>query len=265
MTERLQRFLAGAGLGSRRHCEDLIRSGRVVVNGRPALLGESVDPDIQLVEVDGRQVLPEPKEYWLLNKPSGLLSAVSDSRGRPTVVDCVPAQSRVFPVGRLDLDSTGLIVLTNDGELTARLLHPRYHVEKEYLVTVRGGIDGMTLARLRSGVVLEDGLTAPAVVEVIDGGRPGMGTTLTTLRVVIHEGRKRQVRRMLEAMGRRVVALHRSRFDGLNDAGLALGQVRPLSAEEVERLRQAPRPLDPPARGLRGGGRPGATARPPLA
>lgn len=240
MIERLQKFLAGAGLGSRRHCEDLIRSGRVAIDGRPAQLGVSVDPDTQLVELDGHQVVREIKEYWLLNKPAGLLSAAVDPRGRPTVVDCVPAHVRVFPVGRLDLNSTGLLVLTNDGELTARLLHPRYHVEKEYLVTVSGVVGGSALAQLRRGVALEDGQTAPATVKVIESGRSAGGTTLSTLRVVIHEGRKRQVRRMLEAVGHRVVALHRSRFDGLTDAGLAPGQVRPLSPAEVERLRSAP-------------------------
>jgi len=241
VTERLQRFLAEAGLGSRRNCEDLIRSGRVTVDGRPAHLGESVDSATQLVGLDGRRVIRQAKEYWLLNKPAGLLSAASDPRGRPTVVGCVPAGSRVFPVGRLDLNSTGLLILTNDGELTARLLHPRYHVEKEYLVTVRGVVDGATMAQLRSGVALEDGLTAPALVEVVESVPPASGIALTTLRVVIHEGRKRQVRRMLETVGHRVVALHRSRFDGLTDAGLALGQVRPLSSGEVERLRQAPK------------------------
>lgn len=240
MTVRLQKFLAEAGLGSRRHCEEFISSGRVTIDGLQAQLGASVDPDTQVVRLDGRLVIREGKEYWLLNKPPGFLSAVFDPRGRRTVTDCVPAEVRVFPVGRLDLNSTGLLVLTNDGELTARLLHPRYHVEKEYLVTVRGAVDGAALALLRRGVTLEDGPTAPASVEVVSGGRPTTGATFTTLRVVIHEGRKRQVRRMLEAVGHRVVALHRSRFDGLTDAGLALGQVRPLSPAEVERLRRAP-------------------------
>ncbi|MFH0915028.1 MAG: pseudouridine synthase [bacterium] len=240
MTERLQKFLAEAGLGSRRRCEDLIRSGRVAIDGRPAHLGASVDSDTQRVELDGHQVVRETKEYWLLNKPAGILSATVDPRGRSTVVDCVPAQVRVFPVGRLDLNSTGLLVLTNDGELTARLLHPRYHVEKEYLVTVRGVVDGAALALLRRGIALDDGQTAPATVKVVGSDRSPRGTILSTLRVIIHEGRKRQVRRMLEAVGHRVVALHRSRFDGLTDAGLAPGQVRPLSAAEVERLRRAP-------------------------
>jgi len=242
MSQRLQKFLAEAGLGSRRRCEELIRSGQVIVDGRTAELGASVDPDAQEVLVDGSPVVREQKEYWLLNKPAGVLSAASDSRGRPTVIECVPARARVFPVGRLDLNSTGLLVLTNDGELAARLLHPRYHVEKEYLATVRGVVESSNLERLRRGVLLDDGVTAPAKVEVVSSGRSARGGANSTLRIVVHEGRKRQVRRMLEAIGHRVTALHRSRFDGLNDAGLALGQARTLSPAEVQHLRRSPSP-----------------------
>ena len=240
MSERLQRFLAEAGLGSRRSCEDLIRSGRVSVDGLTAWLGMSVDPDSQVVELDGRRLAREDKEYWLLNKPAGVLSAAADSRGRRTVVDIVPAASRVFPVGRLDLDSTGLLVLTNDGELAARLLHPRYHVEKEYLVTVAGTVGKTALSRLRRGVVLEDGPSVPTMAEVEHkrGDTAAPGTT--ALRIVVQEGRKRQVRRMLEAVGHRVLRLHRSRFDGLTDSGLPVGQARRLTAAELERLRRAP-------------------------
>lgn len=235
---RLQKFLAEAGLGSRRKCEDLIRAGRVTVDGEVAELGVSVDPDHQTIAVDGRPVQKEKKEYWLLNKPQGVLTAVSDPRGRPTVVDLVPARVRVFPVGRLDLDSTGVLLLTNDGELTARLLHPRYHVDKEYVVTVLGQVQGPTLGRLRKGVVLEDGPTSPAEVRLLRNGRYGDGRLFSVLSITIHEGRKRQVRRMLETVGHRVVALHRTRFDGLTDAGLALGQARPLSNRELEELRR---------------------------
>lgn len=238
MAERLQKFLAEAGVGSRRKSEDLIRAGRVTIDGRVAELGMSVDPDSQVVAVDGTVLAREDKEYWLLNKPRGVLTAVSDPRGRPTVVHGVPAHVRLFPVGRLDLDSTGVLLLTNDGELTARLLHPRYHVDKEYVVTVLGLVPGTTLARLRRGVVLEDGPTEPAVVEVVKSGRYE-GHVATMLRLTIHEGRKRQVRRMLEAVGHRVVTLHRSRFANLTDAGLAPGQVRPLSNAEIEELRRA--------------------------
>jgi pseudouridine synthase len=242
MTERLQKFLAEAGLGSRRHCEELVRSGRVSVDGRAAELGASVDPDAQEVRVDGSLVTREPKEYWVLNKPTGVLSAVSDNRGRPTVTECVPARARIFPVGRLDVNTTGVMVLTNDGDLTARLLHPRYHVEKEYLVTVHGAVGNPDLERLRRGIILEDGFAVPDAVEVVFRGRSRRGAAATTLSVVIHEGRKRQVRRMFDAAGYRVTALHRSRFDGLTDRGLALGQSRPLSSAEVQRLRHSANP-----------------------
>jgi 23S rRNA pseudouridine2605 synthase len=235
---RLQKYLAEAGLGSRRRCEDLIRAGRVTVDGVPVEVGASVDPESQAVAVDGRAVVRETKEYWLLNKPAGVLSAVVDPRGRRTVTDCVPANVRVFPVGRLDLNSTGLLLITNDGELAAHLLHPRYHVEKEYVVTVRGAVSDGAIGLVRRGVMLEDGMTAPADVEVISAERSSGEGIYTTLRVTIHEGRKRQVRRMFEVVGHRVVKLHRCRFDGLTDAGLAIGQVRRLSPGEVEQLRR---------------------------
>jgi 23S rRNA pseudouridine2605 synthase len=235
---RLQKYLAEAGVGSRRGCEDLIREGRVTVDGKVATIGSSVDPESQKVQVDGRSVASETKEYWLLNKPAGVLSAAVDARGRQTVVDCVPAGVRVFPVGRLDLESTGLLLLTNDGELTARLLHPRYHVEKEYLVVVRGVVGAEALRPLRGGMLLEDGLTAPTVAEVIKTDRAA-GKTSTTLRIIMHEGRKRQVRRMMEAVGHRVLSLHRTRFAGLTDSALSLGHARPLSPQEVRTLRNA--------------------------
>lgn len=244
MRVRLQKYLAEAGLGSRRGCEDLILAGRVTIDGVAAELGISVDPTTQSVALDGRPITPEKKEYWLLNKPIGVLSAVGDARGRRTVVDCVPTHVRVFPVGRLDLNSSGLLLLTNDGELTARLLHPRYLVEKEYVVTVRGIVAEAALRRLRRGIRLKDGDTAPTSVEVLGrtgsgrfGAAPGAGTS-TTLRITLHEGRKRQVRRMLEAVGHRVLSLHRRSFAGLVDAGLAPGEARQLSLDEVEELRR---------------------------
>jgi 23S rRNA pseudouridine2605 synthase len=239
MIERLQKLLAEAGIGSRRKCEDFIRAGRVTIDGQIAELGVSVDPDTQTVAVDGCPVQREMKEYWLLNKPADVLTAVSDPRGRRTVVELVPARVRVFPVGRLDLDSTGVLLLTNDGELTARLLHPRYRVDKEYVVTVLGVTTAATLTKLRQGVVLDDGPTAPAEVSLVRHGHYTDGRTFSVVRVTIHEGRKRQVRRMLEVVGHRVVALHRARFGALTDAGLALGQARPLSAAELEQLRRS--------------------------
>lgn len=235
---RLQKVLAEAGLASRRASEELIKSGRVTVDGMVAHLGESADPDTQIIAVDGRPITAEAREYWLLNKPAGVLSAVTDARGRRTVVDCLPTRARVFPVGRLDLASTGLLLLTNDGDLAGRLLHPRFHVEKEYEVQVRGMVGKEALESLRRGVMLEDGVTAPATIQVLEIVRPPRSGPQTVLRIVLHEGRKRQVRRMLETVGHRVVALHRRRFDGLTDAGLLAGEARRLSAAELQRLRK---------------------------
>jgi 23S rRNA pseudouridine2605 synthase len=235
---RLQKALAQAGFASRRASEELIKAGRVTVDGVTAGLGASADPETQVIAVDGQPIALEAKEYWLLNKPAGVLSAVSDARERRTVVDCVPTVARIFPVGRLDLDSTGLLLLTNDGDLAGRLLHPRFHVEKEYVVRVRGLVMKDALKALQRGVLLEDGRTAPAAVQVLEVVRPLRGEPETSLRIVLHEGRKRQVRRMLEAVGHRVVALHRTRFDGLTDAGLRPGQARKLSAAEVKKLRE---------------------------
>jgi 23S rRNA pseudouridine2605 synthase len=232
MTMRLQRALAAAGVGSRRACEDLIRAGRVTVDGVVAELGMSVDPDHQSLEVDGRSIRAERKEYWLLNKTAGVVSTVSDPQGRETVVDCVPAGVRVYPVGRLDQFTTGLLLLTNDGELANRLLHPRYGVGKEYRALVRGRIDDRDLQRLCAGVQLDDGPTAPASVRLVTRDE-----RTTEVVMVIHEGRNRQVRRMLEAIGHSVLRLHRTRFDGLSDEGLGLGWARALTMEEVARLR----------------------------
>jgi 23S rRNA pseudouridine2605 synthase len=237
MKMRLQKALAEAGLASRRASEDLITAGRVTVDGLVAELGASADPETQVIAVDGRPITAEVQEYWLLNKPQGVLSAVTDARGRRTVTDLVPTRARVFPVGRLDLDSTGLVLLTNDGDLAGRLLHPRFHVEKEYVVTVRGVVQKEAQEALRRGVMLEDGVTAPAKVQFMEIARPPGGGPQTILRIVLHEGRKRQVRRMMEAVGHRVVALHRARFDTLTDAGLLPGQARRLSAAEIDRLR----------------------------
>lgn len=239
MKMRLQKALAEAGYASRRASEDLIKSGRVTVDGVVATLGASADPETQLIAVDGRAIAAETKEYWLLNKPAGILSAVSDARGRRTVTELVPTRARVFPVGRLDLDSTGLVLLTNDGDLAGRLLHPRYHVEKEYQVRVRGIPSRDALEALRRGVTLEDGQTAPAKIEALEVVRPpGAPGPQTIVRVVLSEGRKRQVRRMMEAVGHRVEALHRSRFAGLSDAGLQPGQARRLSSAELRGLRK---------------------------
>lgn len=230
--ERLQKVLAQCGYGSRRACEELIAAGRVRVNGEVAVLGDRVDPETDSVEVDGR---PAPLRaglvYYLLNKPAGVVSTAQDTHGRATVVDLVPEEPRVYPVGRLDYETEGLLLLTNDGELTNRLTHPRYGVEKEYLATVEPvPVAAGALRRLRDGVELEDGMTAPARVS-----QPSPGL----LRITIHEGRNRQVRRMCEAVGHRVVRLVRVRIGPLSDRRLRPGEWRPLDPAEVRQLIEA--------------------------
>jgi 23S rRNA pseudouridine2605 synthase len=228
---RLQKVLAQAGLGSRRVCEDLIERRRVRVNGEVAALGRRVHPETDVVEVDGAQIGVRPGlVHYLLNKPAGVITTASDTHGRRTVVDLVPQEPRVFPVGRLDADTEGLLLLTNDGDLTHRLTHPSYGVDKEYLVEVEGNPHRGVVRRLREGVELDDGVTAPAKVAVL-------GDHL--LRITIHEGRNRQVRRMCEAVGTPVVRLVRTRIGPLSDRTLAPGEWRPLTQDEVRALERA--------------------------
>ena len=229
--ERLQKVLARAGFGSRRVCEDLIAEGRVTVDGEVAVLGRRVDVSVDAVEVDGARVaVREGLVHYLLNKPRGVVSTASDPQGRPTVVSMVPAEPRVHPVGRLDTDSEGLLLLTNDGDLTHRLTHPSFGVEKEYLAEVVGAPSRGALRRLREGVELDDGVTAPATVSL---------THPNLLRITIHEGRNRQVRRMCEAVGHPVVRLVRTRIGPLSDRRLAPGQWRELTVGELRGLERA--------------------------
>jgi 23S rRNA pseudouridine2605 synthase len=230
--ERLQKVLAACGYGSRRVCEELIAAGRVTVNGEVAVLGRRVDPEADRIEVDGAPVGTRAGlVHYLLNKPRGVVTTAKDTHGRPTVVELVPTEPRVFPVGRLDADTEGLLLLTNDGELAHRIMHPRHGVEKEYLVTVAGGVvSAGALRRLREGVELEDGVTAPAKVS-----QPTPGV----LRITIHEGRKRQVRRMCDAVGHPVTRLVRTRIGPLTDRRLKPGTWRPLTPAEVRALAEA--------------------------
>jgi 23S rRNA pseudouridine2605 synthase len=226
---RLNAYLARAGVASRRGADELIKAGRVTVNGEPGQLNTFVQA-ADRVEVDGRGVAKQRLAHLLLNKPAGVVTTASDPRGRPTVVDLVPAEPRVVPVGRLDLDTTGALLLTNDGPLAHRLAHPRYGVEKTYVVDVEGTPSDAVLQTVRDGVELEDGLTAPARVRRLRGG---------ALELTIHEGRNRQVRRMLEAVGHPVTRLHRSVYAGLTLEGLEPGAWRELEPSEVERLRRS--------------------------
>lgn len=250
MSERLQKVLAAAGLGSRRACEELISAGRVTVDGEVAQLGTKVDPASADVRVDGERVNIDPRRVYLaLNKPRGYVTTVDDPRGRPTVLDLVRAPQRLFPVGRLDIDTEGLLLLTNDGELAHALMHPSYEVERQYVVQVDGQVSARDLARLRRGLELEDG---PAVARSAHVLAEGKGKTL--LQLVLTEGRKREVRRMLAAVGHPVERLARVAYGGVQLGDLRQGRWRHLGPAEVARLYAA----------VEGGRRPRAGTRPDL-
>lgn len=224
-------MLARAGFGSRRACEVLIASGRVTVNDAVAGLGRRVEVERDAIAVDGFPVGVLPGlVYYVLNKPAGVVTTASDPQGRPAVVGLVPSSPRVFPVGRLDAASEGLLLLTNDGELAQRLAHPSHGVEKEYLAEVTGVPSAGAIRRLREGVELADGMTAPAKVSAV---------APAVLRIVLHEGRNRQVRRMCEEVGHPVVRLVRTRIGPLTDRRLAPGEWRELSVDEVRALSRA--------------------------
>jgi 23S rRNA pseudouridine2605 synthase len=232
---RLNKALAGAGLGSRRAVEELVRAGRVAVNGEVVSdLGRRVDPARDRVTVDGSRVALDPTlRYWLLNKPAGVVSSAADEHGRPTVTQLVPQRPRVFPVGRLDRDTEGLLLLTNDGPLAYRLTHPRYGVEKRYLAEVER-LPANAIPRMLAGVTLEDGPARAARARTVaSAGRRRM------VEVVMVEGRKREVRRLLGAVGAPVRRLVRTAVGPLRLTGLAPGEYRPLRPEEVRRLYQA--------------------------
>ena len=228
----MQKALARAGLGSRRACEDLIREGRVTVNGNVATLGNRVDPSIDRVEVDGAQVPLDPGlRYYALNKPRGVVTTARDPQRRRDVSSYYPAGPRVFPVGRLDRDSEGLLLLTNDGELANRLTHPRFGAEKEYLAEVEGSASDRAVARLVRGVELDDGLA-----KAHSARRVGAARGRQAVRVVMAEGRKREVRRMLAAVGLTVRRLVRVRVGPVGLGRLRPGEVRPLTGTEVRGL-----------------------------
>ena len=225
---RLNAYLARAGVASRRKADELIKAGRVTVNGRRGELNTDVGRDDR-VALDGAPVAQQPLAYILLHKPAGVVTTASDPQGRRTVVDLVDHPVRVNPVGRLDADTTGAVLLTNDGLLANRIAHPRYGIEKVYVATVEGDPDDEALRRLREGVELDDGVTAPAKAKRFAPGR---------VEIVLHEGRNRQVRRMLEAVGHPVKRLHRPRLAGLDLDGLAPGEWRELDGHEVAALRR---------------------------
>lgn len=237
---RLQKFLARAGVASRRSSEKMISAGRIAVNGAVVTeLGTKVDPAYDEVLLDGAPIrLPESKHTIMLNKPAGCLTTMSDPQGRPCVADLVPAAEfpGLYPIGRLDSDTTGLLLFSTDGELGHALLHPSHHVSKTYRARVKGVPSEKDLERLEEGVLLEDGMTAPAKASLV-----GAKKTDATIELTIHEGRKRQVKRMCEAIGHPVLELHRLSFGPLGLGSLAEGQWRELSPKEVACLSASPK------------------------
>jgi 23S rRNA pseudouridine2605 synthase len=235
--ERLQKIMAQAGIASRRKCEELIAAGRVKVNGQVITeLGYKADFTRDTIEVDGREIARESHVYYLLNKPAGYITSVTDPQGRKTVLDIMQGiEERIYPVGRLDYDTSGLLLLTNDGELANHIAHPRHEMDKVYEAVVKGMIEEKALQTLRQGVLLEDGMTSPAEAVCINRNK-SEGTSV--IHLTIHEGRNRQVRRMCEAVGFPVIRLKRLRLAFLTLKGVAEGEYRALTPEEVERLRR---------------------------
>lgn len=232
MRERLQKVLAAAGQGSRRVSEGMIADRRVSVNGVLATLGDRADPLVDVIAVDGERIhVNTDLLYLLLNKPLGVVTTANDPEGRPTVMDLVPPTPRVFPIGRLDQDTSGLLLLTNDGELANRVAHPRYEIPKTYMVQVKGPVSRKTLRRLTDGVVLDDGpaKARSARVKVADQSR-------SLLEVVLTEGRKREVRRMIDAVGLELEALVRTRVGPISLGDIKPAKVRPLNGKEVREL-----------------------------
>jgi 23S rRNA pseudouridine2605 synthase len=231
--ERLQKVLARAGVGSRRKAETFITAGRVAVNGAVVReLGVKVDPATDEIEVDGEPIEREVREYWAVHKPAGVITTVDDPWGRTTARELVPTSSRVYPVGRLDADSSGLLLFTNDGDLAFHLTHPRFEHEKEYWVRIDRRPDAATIRRLRRGVELDGLRTAAAQVDIVEDEGDGVW-----LRMILREGRKRQIRKMLDLVGHPVRELVRVRIGPVLLGDLPEGTARRLSAEEAQRLR----------------------------
>ena len=235
MKERLQKVMASAGVASRRQCEELILQGVVRVNGRAVdELPVFVDPDVDIITVNGKRLQEPRRTYFLLNKPKGVICTSNDPQGRPRVVDLVPSRERVFCVGRLDADTTGLIILTNDTELTNLLTHPKYKVPKTYVAKVAGRVDSQAVEKLGKGIWLAEGRTSRAAVKVLRSGR---NDSLVEIR--ISQSLNRQVRRMLAMVGLPVQSLKRTRIGGLSVEGLGVGRYRPISKAEVASLKRA--------------------------
>ncbi len=234
--ERLQKFMASCGIASRRKSEEIIKEGRVKVNGEVITkLGKKINPNQDKIKVDGKIIKKEEFKYILLNKPAGFITTTSDPQGRKTVMDLINIKQRVYPVGRLDYDTEGLLILTNDGEIANKVMHPRYKIDKEYLVTISGNLNQKEVGLLENGIELSDGVTAPAEVEIVVEYN-----NKSIIKIIIHEGRKNQVKRMFKKLGYQVQELKRIRIGPLSlDSKLKLGKYRFLNAQEQKKLKMA--------------------------
>lgn len=234
MEERLQKFLAEAGIASRRKCEEYIEQGRVKVNGKVAILGTKIDPNNDIVLLDGKQVKCEARKvYILLNKPVGYVTTVSDEYDRDKVMDLINVKERVVPVGRLDMYTSGALILSNDGDFIYRVTHPKHEISKTYVATVKGELLEEQINQLQNGVRIEDYVTSPAKVKVLNYDKE---KNKSEVQIIIHEGKNRQVRKMLEAVGKETLKLHRSHIGNLNVKDLKEGTWRYLKQEELDKL-----------------------------
>lgn len=235
MEERLQKFMASCGVASRRKCEEIILAGRVKVNGKVVSeLGVKVDPSKDKVEYEGKVINKEEnKVYIMLNKPEGYITSVKDEKGRKTILDIVKVKERIYPVGRLDYDSSGLLILTNDGDMYNKIIHPRVEITKKYIVVVEGEFKERELKKFRSGVDIGGYITAPAEIKVLK-----FEDNKTTIEVGIHEGKNRQIRRMCSALNHNVLALKRVAVGNIKLGNLKRGEYRPLTKEELNYIRE---------------------------
>jgi len=232
-TQRLNKYLANRGICSRRNVEIFLKANNVTVNGQRIIeQGFRVDPKIDAILLNGKKIVPPKFVYYLLNKPKSVVSTTADEYGRKNVISLIPTNERIYPVGRLDKDTTGLLLLTNDGDLTNHLIHPKYHVEKVYRLQIQGKATAAQLSAFRNGVLLDDGITAPAKVSVLHTN----GGVLEVI-VTIHEGRNRQIRRMCETVGIRLLALERISFGPINLGNMKVGMYRSLTGKEIEKLK----------------------------
>lgn len=235
MEERLQKYLANCGIASRRKCEEYILQGKVKVNGEVVTeLGTKINPEKDVIEFENKKVRENTKHvYILLNKPIGYVTTADDQFGRDTVLELVKVKERIVPVGRLDMYTSGALILTNDGDFVYKVTHPKHEIEKTYTVTVKGIVQNSKVEQLRQGVQIEDYITKPAKVKIL---KTDTEKNISRLEITIHEGKNRQVRKMCEAIGRKVLALHRSKIGGIGVKDLELGKWRYLSPKEVEQL-----------------------------